>query len=120
MLPLLYPTARQHFFINRAAPRRRAGFPEPLASPFPGGRLGQYHSWDEQAHPCFRRCQPEALSMDHPDRLSALKRVPLLAGLPGASLERVARDCKWQQFEAGEQVVDYQEASTEVFFLTEG
>jgi CRP/FNR family transcriptional regulator, cyclic AMP receptor protein len=58
--------------------------------------------------------------MDDRGRLSALKRVPLLAGLSSASLERVARDCRWQQFEAREQLVDYQDASTEVFFLTEG
>lgn len=58
--------------------------------------------------------------MDHRDRLSALKRVPLLASLSGTSLDRVARDCRWQQFEAGEQLVDYQESSTEVFFLIEG
>src|SRR5262245_9529541 len=58
--------------------------------------------------------------MDHQDRLSALERVPLLAGLSGASLERVARDCRWRQFDPGEQLVDYQDASTEVFFLIEG
>src|SRR5262245_55602735 len=63
---------------------------------------------------------PKALPMDHRDRLGALKRVPLLAGLSVASLERVARDCSWREFAAGEQLVNYQDTSTEVFFLTAG
>jgi CRP/FNR family transcriptional regulator, cyclic AMP receptor protein len=58
--------------------------------------------------------------MDQRGRLSALKRVSILAGLPDKSLEGVARVCKWQEFEAGEQLVHYQDSSTEVFFLTEG
>src|SRR5262245_26141587 len=58
--------------------------------------------------------------MDHHDRLSALRRVPPLACLSAASLEHVARDCRWQQVEAGQQLVDYEDSSTDVFFLTEG
>lgn len=44
----------------------------------------------------------------------------MLAGVSDASLERVARACKWQEFEAGEQLVQYQDPSTDVFFLTAG
>jgi CRP/FNR family transcriptional regulator, cyclic AMP receptor protein len=58
--------------------------------------------------------------MDTSSRVTALKRVPLLASLSGAALERAVRDCTWRQFEAGEQIVDYQDPSTEVFFLTAG
>src|SRR5262245_12489885 len=58
--------------------------------------------------------------MDQRRRFSALKRVSILAGLSDVSLEGVARSCKWQEFEAGEQLVHYQDSSTEVFFLTEG
>ena len=49
-----------------------------------------------------------------------LRQVPILAGVSDASLERIARACKWQDFEAGEHVVQYQDPSTEVFFLTAG
>lgn len=58
--------------------------------------------------------------MDHSNRVIALKSIPLLASLSGASLQRVAHDCTWRQFEAGEQLVNYQDPSTEVFFLTAG
>jgi len=57
--------------------------------------------------------------MDH-SRVSALKCVPLLAGLSDASLQHLARDCTWRQCEAGEQLVSYQDVSTEVYFLTSG
>jgi CRP-like cAMP-binding protein len=58
--------------------------------------------------------------MDRRRGLSALRRVPILAGVSEASLERVAGACKWQQFEAGEQLVQYQDPSTDVFFLAAG
>ena len=58
--------------------------------------------------------------MDQRRGLSALRQVPILAGVSDASLERVARACKWQEFEAGEQLVQYQDPSTDVFFLTAG
>jgi len=58
--------------------------------------------------------------MDQRRRLSALKEVPILAGLPQPTLERVARICRWQDFEKGEQVLRYQDPSTEVCFLAAG
>ena len=58
--------------------------------------------------------------MDHRRALAALKQVPILAGVADASLERVARSCRWQEFEAGEHLVQYQDPSTDVFFLTAG
>ena len=58
--------------------------------------------------------------MDQRRGLSALRQVPILAGVSDASLERVAGACKWQEFEAGEQLVQYQDPSTDVFFLTAG
>jgi CRP-like cAMP-binding protein len=58
--------------------------------------------------------------MDRRRGLSALRRVPILAGVSEASLERVAGACKWQQFESGEQLVQYQDPSTDVFFLAAG
>jgi len=58
--------------------------------------------------------------MDQRRGFSALRLVPILAGVSDASLERVARACKWQEFEVGEQLVEYQDASKDVFFLTAG
>jgi CRP/FNR family transcriptional regulator, cyclic AMP receptor protein len=58
--------------------------------------------------------------MDQRRGLSALRQVPILAGVSDASLERVAGACKWLEFEAGEQLVQYQDPSTDVFFLTAG
>jgi CRP/FNR family cyclic AMP-dependent transcriptional regulator len=58
--------------------------------------------------------------MDQRGRLKALKQVPILAGLPETTLERVARTCRWQDFEQGEQVLRYQDPSTEVCFLAAG
>jgi CRP/FNR family transcriptional regulator, cyclic AMP receptor protein len=58
--------------------------------------------------------------MDKKSGLSALRQVPILASVSGASLERVARACRWREFEAGEQLVQYQDRSADVFFLTAG
>jgi CRP-like cAMP-binding protein len=58
--------------------------------------------------------------MDQRRGLNALRQVPILAGVSDPSLERVARVCRWLQFEAGEQLVRYQDPSTDVFFLTAG
>ena len=58
--------------------------------------------------------------MDHRRRLSALKQVPILAHLAEPTLERVARTCRWQDFAEGEQVLRYQEPSSDVCFLAAG
>ena len=52
--------------------------------------------------------------------VAALKQVPILSVLPGARLEELARICKWQSYDAGEQILSYHDASTEVFFLAAG
>lgn len=57
----------------------------------------------------------------HPsDRLVTLKRVPILAELPQARLEQLAGTCKWQDYDAGEQILSYDDPSSEVFFLAAG
>src|SRR5262245_43121253 len=58
--------------------------------------------------------------MDQRERVAALKRVPILADLPQARLEQLAGTCKWQDYDAGEQILSYHDASTEVFFLAAG
>ncbi|MBX9844319.1 MAG: Crp/Fnr family transcriptional regulator [Xanthobacteraceae bacterium] len=54
------------------------------------------------------------------DRVAALKQVPILGVLSGERLEALARTCKWQDYEAGEQILNYHDSSTEVFFLASG
>jgi CRP-like cAMP-binding protein len=54
------------------------------------------------------------------ERIAGLKRLPILAQLSEAALERVARSCVWRQYEAGEQILGYQEPSTDVSFLMAG
>lgn len=58
--------------------------------------------------------------MDARRRQNALKQVPILSGASEASLERLARACKWREVEAGEQVVENDDSSTDVYFLTAG
>src|SRR5262249_35574490 len=58
--------------------------------------------------------------MHQTERLAALKRVPIFAELPQARLEQLAGTCKWQDYAAGEQILSYDDASSEVFFLASG
>lgn len=74
----------------------------------------------QAANPASILPNPPGSTMDHSNRVIALKSVPLLGSLPDTSLQHLARDCTWRQFEAGEQLVNYQDVSTEVYFLTSG
>jgi CRP/FNR family transcriptional regulator, cyclic AMP receptor protein len=58
--------------------------------------------------------------MHQTERLAALKRVPILAELPQARLEQVVGTCKWQDYDAGQQILSYDDPSTDVFFLASG
>jgi CRP-like cAMP-binding protein len=58
--------------------------------------------------------------MDLRERLDALKRVPILVELSGQRLELLARTCKWQDYDGGEQIVGYQDPSSDVFFIVAG
>ena len=58
--------------------------------------------------------------MDEKERFAALKGVAILATLPDGRLEDLARLCRWQDFQAGEQVLSYHDASTQVFFVAAG
>ena len=58
--------------------------------------------------------------MDHQQRLIALKRVPILAALSQTQLEQVIKTCKWQEYDAGQEILSYHDPSTEVFFLAAG
>lgn len=52
--------------------------------------------------------------------LQSLARISIFAGLPSAALERIQRSCEWRLYEPGEQIVHYEDASDDVFFITQG
>jgi len=54
------------------------------------------------------------------ERAPALRRVPILAELSDGALERVVQSCTWRRYQASEQIVAYQDSSTDVFFLLAG
>jgi CRP-like cAMP-binding protein len=54
------------------------------------------------------------------EQTASLKRLPILAGLSDAAVARVAQSCQWRRHEAGEQIVGYQDPSTDVYFLLAG
>lgn len=58
--------------------------------------------------------------MNEADRLAALRRVTILQRLPAPRLSQLAATCKWRDYAAGQQIVAYNEGSTDVFFLTSG
>jgi CRP/FNR family transcriptional regulator, cyclic AMP receptor protein len=58
--------------------------------------------------------------MHQKERLAALKCVPILADLSPTQLEQVAGICRWKNYNAGDQVLNYHDPSTDVFFLASG
>ena len=54
------------------------------------------------------------------ERIAGLKRVPIFAKLSDEALERVARSCAWSQHESGEEILSFQDPSTDVLFLLAG
>ena len=49
-----------------------------------------------------------------------LAGIAIFAGLPSQALERVHQLCSWRRYEPGEPIVDYLDASDEVFFVSTG
>jgi CRP-like cAMP-binding protein len=54
------------------------------------------------------------------ERTAALKRIAIFAGLPDPTVGRIADDCGWQSYQAGQGIVGYQDASTDILFLLVG
>lgn len=52
--------------------------------------------------------------------LRTLDRVELLASLSPAERESLAAQCRWKRYEAGEQIIDRQSESRDVFFVASG
>ncbi len=53
------------------------------------------------------------------DRRS-LKGIAIFAGLEPAALEEIQRGCSWRRYEPGELIVDYLDASDDVFLIAAG
>src|SRR5512146_1931107 len=54
------------------------------------------------------------------ERVAKLKHIDVLAGLTDDALARVARECKWREYNAGESILGHQDVSTDVVFLLSG
>jgi CRP/FNR family transcriptional regulator, cyclic AMP receptor protein len=50
----------------------------------------------------------------------SLKGIAIFAGLRTDALKRIQRRCSWRRYEPGEPIVDYLDASDDVFFITAG
>lgn len=50
----------------------------------------------------------------------SLEKVAIFADLPAAALERIKRHCIWRRYEPGESIIDYLDASDDVFFISAG
>jgi CRP/FNR family transcriptional regulator, cyclic AMP receptor protein len=53
-------------------------------------------------------------------RISALKRVGIIADLPDAAIARIVALCRWRHFMAGELILGYQDTTRDVLFLADG
>jgi CRP-like cAMP-binding protein len=52
--------------------------------------------------------------------VSLSAKIPFFEGLEPAEAESFARGCAWKRFECGELVVDYDDGSTDVYFIISG
>lgn len=50
----------------------------------------------------------------------SLEGIAIFAGLSAKALERIQRGCSWRRYEPRESIVDYLDASDDVFFITAG
>lgn len=55
--------------------------------------------------------QPQAVQSRN-----SLKGIAVFAGLPPNSIERIERRCAWRRYAPGESILDYLDASDDVFF----
>jgi hypothetical protein len=82
----------------------------------PQVRAALFFSWSER---CSNRAAAMARSnVEEPQ--NRLERLAIFAGLPQEALERIRRRCRWRRYEPGEPIVDYLDASDDVFFVAAG
>jgi len=54
------------------------------------------------------------------EQRSSLKGIAVFAAIPPDAIERIERRCAWKRYAPGEPILDYLDASDDVFFLTLG
>jgi CRP-like cAMP-binding protein len=55
-----------------------------------------------------------------PDKQYSLARIAIFAGLPTDGIKRIEQRCAWRRYEPGEPIVNYLDASDDVFFISVG
>ena len=50
----------------------------------------------------------------------SLEGIAIFANLPADRRERIQQRCSWRRYEPGDPIVDYLDASDDVYFITEG
>lgn len=50
----------------------------------------------------------------------SLEKITVFAGMKPAAMERIATRCSWRRYNAGETIIDYLDASDDVFFILHG
>ena len=68
------------------------------------------------------QCQPGAALARTPAKQSqySLEGIAIFANLPADRRERIQQRCSWRRYEPGDPIVDYLDASDDVYFITEG
>jgi CRP-like cAMP-binding protein len=62
-----------------------------------------------------------AMSLSHIGQVSpSLEKIALFSGLPLDALKRIQRRCAWRRYQPGEPIIDYLDASDDVFFIVAG
>jgi len=54
------------------------------------------------------------------DKQYSLARIAIFAGLPTDGIKRIERRCGWRRYQPGEPIVNYLDASDDVFFISVG
>ena len=54
------------------------------------------------------------------DKQYSLARIAIFAGLPTDGIKRIERRCAWRRYQPGEPIVNYLDASDDVFFISVG
>ena len=69
---------------------------------------------------CFPFAYRIAMALSATGPAQALARLPLLAGVQANVLARLASHARWVEAEPGEMVVDFDDPTTDVFFVLQG
>ncbi len=69
---------------------------------------------------CSNPLSCERRPLSQRERLSGLKQVSILSELSDAAIDWVVQSCTWRDYNAGVEIVGYQDRSTDVYFVLTG